>query len=207
MKLSAEQIRQTDQKLIDFGFTFMDIRLEVLDHILFLIEEKENMDFQQALDLVFEEHKSYLKEQKRMTILRFIGSKLGLKEVFVNPMFIVFWGAFYVLYSLLPFDSKESLIQETFMLPMVISFFAFFIYAFYFFTSKNKSFQTIGVLFSTSMILTWYLFFIIPLVKKMHNEWSVVLISGASAVSLMMYYLFFYYKNKNEKKFKNLLNA
>lgn len=207
MKLSAEQIRQTDQKLIDFGFTFMDIRLEVLDHILCLIEEKENMDFQQALNLVFEEQKAYLKEQKRMTILRFIGSKLGLKDIFANPMFVIFWGAFYVLYSLLPFDSKESLIQETFMLPMVISFFAFFIYAFYFFTSKNKSFQTIGVLFSTSMILTWYLFFIIPLVKKMHNEWSVVLISGASAVSLMMYYLFFYYKNKNEKNFKNLLNA
>src|SRR5690606_27079143 len=127
--------------------------------------------------------------------------------VYVIVPFVIFWGAFYVLYSLLPFDSKESLIQETFMLPMVISFFAFLIYAFYFFTSKNKSFQTIGVLFATSTILTWYLFFIIPLVKKMHNEWSVVLISGASAVSLMMYYLFFYYKNKNEKNFKNLLNA
>lgn len=207
MKLTDEQIQQTDQQLIDYGFRFIDVRIEVLDHLLCLIETKENMDFQQAADLVFDEQKAYLKEQKKTILSRFIGAKLGLKDVFINPMFAVFWIAFYVLYSLLPFDSKDILIQETFMLPIIISVLAFFIYAFYFFTSKNKSFQTIRVLFATSMILTWYLYFIIPLVKKLNNEWSVVLISGASAVSLMMYYLFFYYKNKNEKSYKNLLNT
>lgn len=207
MKLTKEQIRQIDQRLIDYGFSFIEIRMEVLDHLLCLIETKEDMVFQQASDLVFEEQKAYLKEQKKMTFSRIIGAKLGIKDVFANPMFAVFWITSYVLYSLLPFDSKDILIQETFMLPMTIPVLAFFIYAFYLFTSKNKSFQAIRVLFATSMILTWYLYFIIPLVKKLNNEWSIVLISGASAVSLMMYYLFFYYKHKNEKKFKTLLNA
>ncbi len=206
MKLSAGQIKQIDQRLIVYGFGFIDIRMEVLDHILCLIEKQENLDFQQAADLVFKEQATYLKEQKRMTFSRIIGAKLQIKDLFINPIFFVFWMTFFVLYSLLPFDSKEILIKETFMLPMSITIFAFFIYGFYFFKSKNKSLQTIRVLFTVSMILTLYLYFIIPLVKKMNNEWSVVLISGASAVSLMMYYLFFYYKNKNDKKFENLLN-
>lgn len=204
MKLTDEQIQQTDQRLIDYGFRFIDVRTEVLDHLLCLIETKEHSNFQQAADFVFAEQEAYLKEQKKTILLRFISSKLGLKDVFINPMFVVFWIAFYVLYSLLPFDSKDILIQETFMLPMSISFFSFFIYGFYFFKSKNKSLQTVRVLFASSTILTLYLYFIIPLVKKLNNEWSVVLISAASSVALMMYYLFFYYKNKNEKKFKSI---
>ncbi|HUH26071.1 MAG TPA: hypothetical protein VLY87_05555 [Flavobacterium sp.] len=207
MKLAQEQIQQVNQRLIDFGFTFIDIRIEVLDHILCLIEEKENIDFQQAVDLVFEEQKEHLKEQKRMTFVRIVSSKLGIKDVFVNPMFLIFWMTFFVLYSLLPFSSKEILIEETLVLPMSIPIFAFIIYGIYFLKSKNKSLQAIRVLFTISTILMCYLYFGIPLVKKLNNEWSVVLISGASAVSLMMYYLFFYYKNKNEKKFKSLLNS
>ena len=206
-KLTNQQIEQVNQKLIDFGFTFIDARIEVLDHILCLIEEKENRSFEEATLLVFEEQKDYLKEQKRMTFSRITGSKLHVKEVFLNPMFFIFWITFFVLYSFLPFNSKEDLIKETFMLPMSISFLSFFMYGFYFFKSKNKSMQTIRVFFTISTILTCYLYFIIPLVKKLNNQWSVMLISAASAVGLMMYYLFFYYKNKNEKKFKSLLNS
>jgi len=206
-QLTTEQIQLIDQRLIDYGFGFIDVRVEVLDHILCLIETKENLDFQQAVDLVFEEQKDYLKEQKRMTFSRITGSKLHVKEVFLNPMFFIFWITFFVLYSFLPFNSKEDLIKETFMLPMSISFLSFFMYGFYFFKSKNKSMQTIRVFFTISTILTCYLYFIIPLVKKLNNQWSVMLISAASAVGLMMYYLFFYYKNKNEKKFKSLLNS
>lgn len=205
-KLTNQQIEQVNQKLIDYGFTFIDARIEVLDHILCLIEEKENLLFEEAVDLVFEEQQAYLKEQKRMTFSRVIGEKLPLKDVFTQPIFYVFWLAFFIIYSLLPIDSKEILIRKTFMLPISITVFAFFIYGFYFFTSKNKSMQTIRVFFTISTILTCYLYFIIPLVQKLNNQWSVVLISGASSVGLMMYYLFFYYKNKNEKKFKNLLN-
>lgn len=207
MELSAEQIKQVDKRLIDYGFGFIDIRIEVLDHILCLIEEQENLDFQQALNLVFEDQKGYLKEQKRMTFVRIVTSKLSIKDVFLNPMFLVFWITFFVLYSLFPFDSNDVLIQKILILPMSISFFAFFIYGFYFFKSKNKSLQTIRILFTISTILTCYLYFGIPLVKKLNNEWSVVIVSGASAVSLMMYYLFFYYKNKNDKKFKSILNS
>src|SRR5690606_30473856 len=206
-KLTNQQIEQVNQKLIDFGFTFIDARIEVLDHILCLIEEKENRSFEEATLLVFEEQKDYLKEQKRMTFSRITCSKLHVKEVFLNPMFFIFWITFFVLYSFLPFNSKEDLIKETFMLPMSISFLSFFMYGFYFFKSKNKSMQTIRVFFTISTILTCYLYFIIPLVKKLNNQWSVMLISAASAVGLMMYYLFFYYKNKNEKKFKSLLNS
>src|SRR5690606_41565116 len=100
-----------------------------------------------------------------------------------------------------------DLIKDKFMFPMFISFLSIFMYGIYFFKSNNKSIETSRVFFTISTILTCYLYFIIPLVKKLNNQWSVMLISAASAVGLMMYYLFFYYKNKNEKKFKSLLNS
>lgn len=202
MKLSTEHVKQVDQRLIAFGFGFIDIRIEVLDHILCLIEEKENLLFEEAVDLVFEEQQAYLKEQKRMTFSRVIGEKLPLKDVFTQPIFYVFWLAFFIIYSLLPIDSKEILIRKTFMLPISITVFAFFIYGFYFFTSKNKSMQTIRVFFAISTILTCYLYFIIPLVQKLNNQWSVVLISAASAVGLMMYYLFFFIRIKTKISLK-----
>src|SRR5690606_19758544 len=124
-QLTTQQIQLIDQRLIDYGFGFIDIRIEVLDHILCLIENKENLDFQQAVDLVFEEQKDYLKEQKRMTLYR-MASVLTLKDVFMSPIFFVFWIAFFVLYSLLPFETKEVMLRKTFMLPIAIPGFAFF---------------------------------------------------------------------------------
>lgn len=63
-KLTNQQIEQVNQRLITYGFGFIDIRIEVLDHLLCLLEEKESNDFEANLNAVFKEQNNYLKTQK-----------------------------------------------------------------------------------------------------------------------------------------------
>lgn len=207
MKLTKEQIQQVDQKLIDFGFTFIDHRIEVLDHILCLIEEKENVSFLQAADLVFEEQKDYLKTQKLTQWTNVISQRVSLlKDIFLNPVFIFLWILSYFIYDNLPYSNHNLLLEDLDVIPMALPILSFVFLGLYTFVSKNKVAGTYGALFTISFILMFYLYFGIHWVRKMEQFPSLLLLSGFTAVSLMLYYLIVYYKIKNDRKFKMLLN-
>lgn len=207
MKLTKEQIQQVDQKLIDFGFTFIDHRIEVLDHILCLIEEKENVSFSQVVDLVFEEQKDYLKTQKLTQWTNVISQRVSLlKDIFLNPVFIFLWILSYFIYDNLPYSNHNLLLEDLDVIPMAIPILSFVFLGLYTFVSKNKVAGTYGALFTISFILMFYLYFGIHWVRKMEQFPSLLLLSGFTAVSLMLYYLIVYYKIKNDRKFKMLLN-
>lgn len=207
MKLTKEQIQQVDQKLIDFGFTFIDHRIEVLDHILCLIEEKENVSFLQAADLVFEEQKDYLKTQKLTQWTNVISQRVSLlKDIFLNPVFIFLWILSYFIYDNLPYSNHNLLLEDLDVVPMAIPILSFVFLGLYTFVSKNKVAGTYGALFTISFILMFYLYFGIHWVRKIEQFPSLLLLSGFTAVSLMLYYLIVYYKIKNDRKFKMLLN-
>ncbi|SEH83198.1 hypothetical protein SAMN02927937_01670 [Paenimyroides aquimaris] len=139
MKLTTEQIQQVDQKLIDFGFTFMDIRIEILDHILCLIETKENLDFKQALDTVFEEQKDYLKTQKLTQWSNVISQRVSLlKDIFLNPVFIFLWILSYFIYDNLPYSNHNLLLEDLDVIPMAIPILSFVFLGLYTFVSKKK---------------------------------------------------------------------
>ena len=109
-QLTTEQIQLVDQKLIDFGFTFIDARIEVLDHILCLIEEKENRSFEEATLLVFEEQKEYIKAQKLMQWSNLIAQRVSLLgDIFLNPVFILLWIISYFVYENLPYSNYNAI--------------------------------------------------------------------------------------------------
>lgn len=208
MKLSTEQIKQIDQRLIDYGFSFIDIRIEVLDHIICLIEEKEYKDFPKAFHSVFEEQKFYLKEQKQMQWVKIASQRISiLKDIFLNPVFFVVWLLCFITYNLLPYSNHEELLKDLDILPISIPILSYIIFVIYLFRSKNKITGTLGVYFSISFILMFYLYFGIHIIRKIEELPSLILLSGFTSISLMLYYLFFYYKKKNEKKFRLILNS
>ena len=207
MKLTKEQIQQVDQKLTDFGFTFIDHRIEVLDHILCLIEEKENVSFLQAVDLVFEEQKDYLKTQKLTQWTNVTSQRVSLlKDIFLNPVFIFLWILSYFIYDNLPYSNHNLLLEDLDVIPIATPILSFVFLGLYTFVSKNKVAGTYGALFTISFILMFYLYFGIHWVRKIEQFPSLLILSGFTAVSLMLYYLIFYYKIKNDRKFKMLLN-
>lgn len=206
-QLTTQQIQLVYQKLIDFGFTFVDARIEVLDHILCLIEEKENRSFEEATLLVFEEQKEYIKAQKLMQWSNLIAQRVSLlKDVFLNPVFILLWIVSYFVYENLPYSNYNALIEDLAVMPIALPILSFIVLGIYTFSSKNKVASTYGALFTISFLLMFYLYFGIHWIKKMDQFPSLVMFSGFTAISLMLYYLPLYYKIKNERKFKALLN-
>lgn len=206
-KLTNQQIEQVNQKLIDFGFTFIDARIEVLDHILCLIEEKENKSFKEATLLVFEEQKEYLKAQKLMQWSNLIAQRVSLlKDIFLNPVFILLWIISYFVYENLPYSNYNALIEDLAVMPIALPIFSFIALGFYTFYSKNKVASTYGALFTISFIMMFYLYFGIHWLRKLEEFPALLFLSGFTAVSLMLYYLPLFYKIKNERKFKALLN-
>ena len=208
MKLSVEQIKQVDEKLIDYGFTFMDQRLEILDHILCIVELKDHNTFEEAVTDVFIEQHEYLRIQKSLQWTNVIKQRAPLlKDIFMNPIFFVFWGLSFALYLLLPYNNYSELLTDWDIVPMALPIGAYIMYAYHLFVSKDKATSTFGVLFSTSFVNMFYLYIGIHLVRNLENLWSIVVLSFFTAITLMMYYLFFYYKSKNAKKFKLILNS
>ena len=207
MKLTRTQIQQIDQQLIAYGFRFIDIRIEVLDHVLCLIEEKENLDFEQVTQDVFEECAAYLTSQKRMQWNRVLNQRIPIiRDLFLNPVFFVLWLLCFVIYRILPYSNHTELLSDLDILPLSIPIISYSIFIVYLFKSTNKVTGTFGVFFSISFILMFYLYVGIHMVRILEPSLSIIILSGFTAISLMLYYLFFYYKIKNEKKFKKLLN-
>ena len=206
-KLTNQQIEQVNQKLIDYGFTFIDVRIEVLDHILCLIEEKGNILFIEAVDLVFEEQKEYLKIQKLTQWTNLIAQRVSLfKDIFLNPVFILLWIISYFIIYNLPYSNYRILIEDLNVLPLALPILSFIALGFYTFFSKNKVASTFGALFTISFIMMFYLYFGIHWLRKLEEIPALLFLSGFTAISLMLYYLPLFYKIKNERKFKTLLS-
>lgn len=205
-KLTTEQIQLVDQKLIDFGFTFIDARIEVLDHIICLIEEKGNVLFEEAVDLVFEEQKEYLKNQKLTQWSNLTAQRVSLfKDIFLNPVFILLWIISYFIFYNLPYSNYNALIEDLNVMPIALPILSFIALGFYTFFSKNKVASTYGAFFTISFIMMFYVYFGIHWLRKLEGFPALLFLSGFTAVSLMLYYLPIVYKIKNERKFKALL--
>lgn len=206
MKVTAKQINSIDERLISEGFHFMDIRFEVLDHIVCLLEEREE-DFDMELEKVFTSERVYLQQQKKSFLFRMAGARINLfRDLLWNPVFILLWILSFILYLFLPYPSVKELLNDLDVLPVALPIAAFVLHGWYFFRSENKVTGTFAALFSVSMLLQVYLLFVLPLVRTMQNIGAVAILSLFTAIGLMMYYLFFEYKRKNEAKYRKLLN-
>jgi len=203
-KLTQEQIETVNNRLIKQGFGFIDIRIEVLDHLLCLIEKDVDSSFDEALERVFLEKNDYLKKVKQTTLPRIIDQRVPLLDFFKNRLFWGIWIFSFLIYMSISYYNSNFLLEKLLMLPLQIPSVAFILYIGYFIFSKNKVTQTFGVFFTISF-LTYFYLLVLSYVKTLDNIFIITFLSFGTSVSLMMYYWFFYYKIKNDKKYKALI--
>ena len=204
-KLTNQQIEQVNQRLITCGFGFIDIRIEVLDHLLCLLEEKESNDFEANLNAVFTEQNDYLKTQKLSQWSKLTSQRVSvIQDVLLNPVFISLWIIILMIFYCLPFKNHQELIADLDALPLALPIISYIVFGVYCFVSKNKVTSTFGAFFTICFILMFYLYFGIHWVRKFSELPSLIILSGFTATSLMFYYLPVYYKIKNDKKYQNL---
>lgn len=204
-KLSNKEIERVNNRLIASGFRFIDIRIEVLDHLLCLIENDEDSSFDEVLNRVFSENSDYLKKVKQSTLSKIIDQRITFLSFFKKRLFWIVWISCFLFYFGLPYSNYKDLFESMALLPMQIPFLGLIYYVIYFLFSKNKITQVFGVFFTVSFVLYLYLL-LVNYVKQFDNVFVLLFLSGGTAVSLMMYYWLFYYKAKNNRKFKNLMH-
>lgn len=89
MKLTEEQIQLIDNAIIKAGISYIDIRMELTDHIAAALEQKDER-FEHHLKGYILKHKSELKKINRRFILIAMGKTC--KQLFINvlkPLYII----------------------------------------------------------------------------------------------------------------------
>ena len=202
-KLTNQQIEQVNQRLITYGFGFIDIRIEVLDHLLCLLEEKESNDFEANLNAVFTEQNDYLKTIKKSTLSKILNKKTLLSDFIINPIFWIIWvSSFLFLFYINSYVTAFPISNLT-MVPLQLVSIPMTFYLIYFIISKRKSTDSFSNFFTVSYLLYGYLL-LVSYFKESSGLTLIGFISFGIATSLMLYYLLVYYKIKNDKKYQNL---
>lgn len=202
-KLTNQQIEQVNQRLITYGFGFIDIRIEVLDHLLCLLEAKESNDFEANLNAVFTEQNNYLKTIKKSTLSKILNKKTLLSDFIINPIFWIIWGASFLFLFYINSYITTFPISNLTMVPFQLVSIPITFYLIYFFISKRKSTDSFSNFFTVSYLLYGYLL-LVSYFKESSGLTLIGFISFGIATSLMLYYLLVYYKIKNDKKYQTL---
>jgi len=121
MKLTEKQIALIDKALIKAGINYIDIRIELTDHIAVALEQKDER-FEHHLKGYILQHKSELKKLNR----RFIGIAMGkaYKQLFITmlkPLFLLITAAVFAIgYALNTFWGRANTILALFLIYMAI---------------------------------------------------------------------------------------
>lgn len=203
MRLTNQQIEQVNQKLIAYGFGFIDIRIEVLDHLICLLEEKEFNDFETNLNAVFTEQNDYLKTIKKSTLSKILNKKTLLSNFIINPFFWIIWLFTFLILFFINSNVADFSIENLVLIPFQLVSIPYVFCFIYFFISKRKSTDTFSDFFTVSYLLYGYLL-LVNYFKESYSLTLIGFISFGIATSFMFYYLPVYYKIKNDKKFQTL---
>lgn len=117
MKLTQEQVQYIDKALVKAGINYIDIRIELTDHIAAALEQKDER-FEHHLKGYMLKHKSELKKTNLKFII--IAMVKAYKQLFANmlkPLFLVIIvGVFAAGYAINTFFGKANAILTLFLI-------------------------------------------------------------------------------------------
>ena len=174
MKLSKEQIQFIDTYLIKNEVIYVDIRLEMLDHIVLAVEQKmavENQDFYDAFkDFMVQHKKEILRNNKTHPGFTLLATQKFLLFL-VKPFMLVFGVVLFLFFKNINVNSyfSENFTFGNLIFVMIASI-ALFQFA-YFYVYLKKRFYSIEKSGSVLTIIYFAQIFFYPfLVKKMCQQ-------------------------------------
>lgn len=213
MQLTKEQIQKVEKYLHNKYFDFIDLKVEVLDHIISDVEEKmrlEKVSFHQA----FASSKQRWSSQLTETTSMFFGLGFSAPKIVIQKAKKVYWKQYVLLLAsyFLPFlvlnnfDFKIENPNNYFFFPVLKIVVGFSLIAFfYMLLSKNNKIKTTYgfILKSQSLgILTGLIVFMI-IVSRLKELNSIHISMICSSLFITISYFNFYKKHKEAiKKYK-----
>jgi hypothetical protein len=193
MKLSKENISFLDQHLIKkHGVVFMDIRLEILDHLASLLEQMEG-SFEAVIPDFMEKQKEFIYQTNLQ--LNQSHSKSSVRLLFTSIFSLHFLLCYIILllinFCIISIKSKEWFFYCFDTLPIIFPAPISILVLVTLFSSKRRSYSISFVSITNSVLLT-YLFLFLPLIRKSDNVYSVVVFSFFLTLSIAYYYVYFF---------------
>lgn len=204
MKLTKENISLLEKTLINkFGVIYLDIRLEILDHLAIELEQLDG-EFEEIYSNFIASKKEFI--NKTNISLNQQSSRTGLKLLLKNIFSMKFISCFIVMMlcisCLVNIKGKVWFLENFEFLPIIIPAPISLLVLVKMFSVKQKSF-TISLFGITNSVFLTYLFLIIHLVRKADNFYWIPVFTFFITLSIIYNYLYFVYIKQYHKSILN----
>lgn len=201
MKLTRENIDQINDVLIKDIIHYIDLRIEIIDHLSSELEEIEG-DFDTVFPEFYMEKKAFVKEMfiSHMKADYKKGYKRLLKKIFSWQFLLLFLAVNFFIFVVFQYNDKVWLLDNFDIMPIVLPLPITAIMLYNFLFSKNKSTDLTSLLGVTNLLIMTYVFGGIYIVRK--SEILVWLPMFSFYISINIAYYFFYFSSKKKHKQK-----
>lgn len=205
MKLTQQNIATINQSLLKSGMSYLDIRIELIDHMASELEQMEG-DFQDVFPDYFARKKEFIKSSNLSIAKEAI--RKGYMHLFkklISFTFVLGWIAITILIGYISgAGGKEWFLQNFDILPYAIPMPISFILIYKLLFSKNISTDMVGVLFGANFIFMFYMMTFTNMIRKMDNNLWILLFSFFMTLSIAYYFFYFESRTIHNRKYQSL---
>ncbi|MDR6968725.1 hypothetical protein J2X31_002751 [Flavobacterium arsenatis] len=205
MKLTQENIEEINTVLIKNHVHYIDLRIEIIDH---LCSELENFEepFESVFPTFFESKKEIVQSMKQSHLKTEStkGMKRLMQNIFSKHFLLLFLGINLLVFAGQHYFSKEWLLHNFDIIPIILPAPISAILLYNLLVSKNKSTDLISLVAITNLFLMSYIMGSIYLIRSLETwVWMPIL---AFYISLAIAYYYFYFESRklHQKRYKLL---
>lgn len=205
MKLTEENIEEINTVLIENHIHYIDLRIEIIDHLCSELEALEEPFetvfpgfFESKKEIVQSMRQSHLKTESRK------GMKRLMRNLFSKRFLLLFCGINLLVFVGQHYFSKEWLLLNFDIIPIILPAPISAILLYNLLVSKNKSTDLISLIAITNLFLMSYIMGSIYLIRSLETWlWMPIL---AFYISLAIAYYYFYFESRklHQKRYKLL---
>jgi hypothetical protein len=206
MKLTRENIKHIDKALINDRINYIDLRIEMIDHISSELEMLEG-NFDDVFPKFYEEKKVFIRQMfvSHMKSDRKKGYKQLFNKLFSWNFFCLFLiiNIFIALFNYV--KSKEFLLEYLDIIPILLPTPITIILLYNFLFSKNNSTELTSLTGITNIIIVSYVFGGVYIIREVNTFLWIPLFSFYFAMSIAYYFFYFSSKKIHESKYNNII--
>jgi hypothetical protein len=206
MKLTPENIKHIDNTLIKDRINYIDLRIEIIDHISSELEILEG-DFEVVFPKFYEEKKSFIRQMfvSHMKLDYKKGYKQLLNKLFSLSFFFLFLMINAIIIFLNHTKNKEFVLEYLDIIPIILPTPITIIMLYNFLLSKNNSTDLTSLVGITNLIIVSYVFGGIYIIREIDTLLWIPIFSFYLTINLSYYFFYFSSKKRHEKKYNSIL--
>ncbi|RZK11216.1 MAG: hypothetical protein EOO46_07560 [Flavobacterium sp.] len=205
MKLIEENIEEINTVLIKNHVHYIDLRIEIIDHLCSELETLEEpfetffpAFFESKKEIVQSMKQSHIKTQSRKGIKRL------MKNIFSKQFLLLFFGINFLVFFGQHYFNKEWLLYNFDIIPIILPAPISAILLYNLLVSKNKSTDLIGLTAITNLFLMSYIMVSIYLIRSIEIWVWIPIFAFYISLAIAYYYFYFESRKLHQRRYRAL---